>query len=207
MSEDFNEKAATWDASEERIHRAEIVARRIKETLNLQKGYSALDFGCGTGLLGMNFVEDAGSFLFIDTSTAMIDQVKEKLSGKTGQHASAEVKDILNETLDQPFDLILSLMALHHVDNHKKVLQELSRSLNPGGSLCIADLVSEDGSFHGGKEVPHRGFDTDDLGEILEDCGLFRKDLSIPYINEKNVDGERLQYPVFLLIYQKPEKG
>ena len=53
-------------------------------------------------------------------------------------------------TLCRPerFDLVYTLMTLHHIPDTAKILGSFQALLQPGGVLCIADLDKEDGSFH-----------------------------------------------------------
>ena len=41
---------------------------------------SAIDFGCGTDLVGMNLLNEFESMLFMDTSENMLDIVERKIS-------------------------------------------------------------------------------------------------------------------------------
>jgi len=48
----------------ERIHIAQIASDAISEYLVDTKNKNAIDFGCGTGLVGMNFLNNLSSILF-----------------------------------------------------------------------------------------------------------------------------------------------
>ena len=48
---EFDQKAAQWDAKAVRVERAQAVADGIKAALPLSPRLTALDYGCGTGLL------------------------------------------------------------------------------------------------------------------------------------------------------------
>jgi len=51
-------------------------------------------------------------------------------------------------------------MTLHHVPDPAALIVQLSGALLPGGTLAVADLDAEDGSFHGDNTgVLHLGFD------------------------------------------------
>ena len=72
--------------------------------------------------------------------------------------------------------------------------------LNPEGYLAIADLFSEDGSFHGPDIKVHHGFDPEKLFEILKIAGF--KNIKYKTVFEvKRESG--IKYPVFLLVGQK----
>ncbi|WP_417336201.1 methyltransferase domain-containing protein [Halobacteriovorax marinus] len=69
----FNHVANEWD-SEEKIKMMEALSTKTKEFLNLDDKRKILDFGCGTGLFGLNFLEHASSILGIDTSEGMLKE-------------------------------------------------------------------------------------------------------------------------------------
>ena len=51
-------------------------------------------------------------------------------------------------------------MVLHHVTDIENIIRKFHNLLNPDGHLAIADLYTEDGSFHGKEFTGHKGFDT-----------------------------------------------
>ena len=63
-------------------------------------------------------------------------------------------------------------MVLHHVGDIDTIIKKFHDLLNPGGYLAIADLYSEDGSFHGEGFHGHRGFDPVSLAALLQKQGL-----------------------------------
>lgn len=74
---------------------------------------------------------------------------------------------------DDRFDLIVTVMTLHHVPGLTPVLDAFAELLDDGGHLCVVDLVKEDGSFHSGRDFHgHHGFDTRDLTAQLESAGF-----------------------------------
>ncbi len=57
------------------------------------------------------------------------------------------------------FDLVVTAMTLHHIADVPGFLARLGHLLRKDGRLAVADLVTEDGSFHAPMTVPHNGFD------------------------------------------------
>ena len=53
----FEMIASSYDTPE-RIHIAKVSADAIREYVMDSKNKSAIDFGCGTGLVGMNLLDD-----------------------------------------------------------------------------------------------------------------------------------------------------
>ena len=55
---EFDQKAAQWDAKPVRVERARAVAAGIKAALPLSPHVTALEYGCGTGLLSFALQSD-----------------------------------------------------------------------------------------------------------------------------------------------------
>ena len=61
----FDSIANSYD-NPERTRIAMVASDAIKEYLGDTRSKSAIDFGCGTGLVGMNLVNEFESLLFMD---------------------------------------------------------------------------------------------------------------------------------------------
>ncbi len=205
MSDFFDNAAKTWDAKHQRIAQAKAIAEIIKQTLPLTRETKALEFCCGTGLLGFNLVEHVGEITFSDTSCGMLAEVENKL--KISVCTSAKILDLNNGKIEYSYDLIFSSMVLHHIPNHGQTITELSGALHPGGYLCICDLDKEDGSFHSKETVPHHGFERPDIEEIFQHSGLNIILSCTGFINRKIINDKEFDFPVFLIIGQKNING
>ena len=72
--------------------------------------------------------------------------------------------------------------------------------LNVNGSIAIADLYAEDGSFHGAGFDGHLGFDIDELSKTLLSIGFSKIEHEQCYDMQKSTDlGVMKSYPLFLL--------
>jgi len=192
----FNERAKDWD-TESKIERGNAIARSIKNNIKLNKNMKILDFGCGTGLLIFPLIDEVGTAQGIDLSPNMLDILKEK--GKSYKNLTTELTGIFEIT--STFDLIMSSMVMHHIEDITKLAKKLYDSLNPNGVIAIADLMKEDGSFHDSLDgIYALGFSNDFLEKIFKDAGF--KEVKIVeniFIIEKN----EKKYPLFLLIGKK----
>ena len=204
MKTHFDGDAIDWDKSLYRIRRTEIFARAIGEAVPLTENMAGLDFGCGTGLLGYSLIDRLGHMTFWDTSDGMIEEVSRKASDFPGK-VTAKTYDIFSDTEQGCFDIIVTLQALHHIQDAKGAVIKLTKHLKAGGYLCLADLSKEDGSFHGREqETHHNGFDVSEMVALLEKQGMAWISTSYPFTNEKEVEGKIRHYPVFLIIFRKP---
>ncbi|HMV67737.1 MAG TPA: methyltransferase domain-containing protein, partial [Myxococcota bacterium] len=99
--------------------------------------------------------------------------------------------------LAERFDLIVSAMAMHHVEDTAALLRSLRAHLAPGGQIALADLDAEDGSFHppGVEGVFHAGFERAALGAAIEAAGFSAPRFTTACVVHR--DGR--EYPVFLV--------
>lgn len=196
----FDNKAREWDANPVFRERAEQIAQAIRAELALNTGMSALDYGCGSGLLSFPLKDELGHITLKDTSSGMLEVLREKIARQAVANMTVRQTDLTCEPLpDERYDLIYSSMTLHHIPDTARILTVFHALLNPGGHLCIADLDREDGSFHGPDiEVLH-GFDRDALAKLASQTGFgsirFR---TVFEIVKPQAVGERA-YPVFLM--------
>ena len=201
MSEFFDAAAPTWDTKHQRIAQAGAIAEIIERTLPLTKTTKALEFGCGTGLLGFNLIEKVGELTFSDTSRGMLSEVENKL--KLAACYSAKILDLNVAKISDDYDLIFSSMVLHHIADHDWTIAELSHSLHIGGYLCICDLDKEDGTFHSKETVPHHGFERTEIQQLFQHSGLNVIHSCTGFVNRKIINGQEVDFPVFVLIGQK----
>jgi ubiquinone/menaquinone biosynthesis C-methylase UbiE len=201
----FDVQAKDWDSDPKKVERARVVAEAIRNTVPLSKDMKVLEYGCGTGLLSFALQSDLGEITLADTSQGMLDVLKEKIanSGVTNMHPVR--LDLLSDPLpDGRYDLTYSLMVLHHIDNVKKVLSGFHDLLVPGGTLLVADLDKEDGSFHtDGSADVHLGFDHAELQKMVEEAGFENISFTTAYEIKKPIGNEEKTFPVFLMSAQK----
>jgi predicted TPR repeat methyltransferase len=201
MTQEFDAKAAQWDEQHYRVERAERIAEKILEVVPVSDSMKALEFGCGTGLLGFKLIPHLGELTFADTSMGMLEQVNAKIAE---QHISnARSLHLETHQIEGTYDLIVSLMVLHHLQEVETEITNLVDKLQAGGYICLCDLDKEDGSFHQHEVVPHNGFEREYIEEILLRNHVAVVSVSTGYVNRKEVAGKMMEYPVFVMIGKK----
>ncbi|HKJ52672.1 MAG TPA: methyltransferase domain-containing protein [Gammaproteobacteria bacterium] len=199
MTDLFEAKAADWDANDRRTRLAAAIGATMLERVQLHKHMKVMDFGAGTGLVAAQIAPLVEQLVAVDTSPAML----EKLAAKAELEGRVETvcRDILEQPLDTRFDLIVSAMTLHHVEDTSRLLQRFNQQLKPSGKLALADLDKEDGSFHaeGTEGIFHFGFDRDELRAELESQGFEKIEFFTAHTMERN----QREYPVFLVTATK----
>ncbi len=153
----------------ERIEIAKASADAIREYLVDSKEKDAIDFGCGTGLVGMNLLNDFSSVLFLDASQNMIHQIKQKISDSNIQNADTLCFDFEKDSLsDLKADYIFMVQVLLHISDVELVLSRLYQVLKEGGHLLIVDFDQNEKVV---SEMVHNGFDQAELADRMTQIG------------------------------------
>jgi ubiquinone/menaquinone biosynthesis C-methylase UbiE len=204
MTNEFDLKAREWDKNQMHVDRAAAIAQAMDKLIPFNKHMKALEFGAGTGLLSFLLADRLAEIILMDNSTEMINMIQGKISGQQMTHMKPVLINLEHEDYPGQFDTIYSQMVLHHVVDVPGILRKFYRMLNPGGYLAIADLYTEDGSFHGDGFTGHKGFDVELLAKELSDDGF--NDIShqtcftVQKITEQ---GTTKNFPVFLIVAKK----
>jgi ubiquinone/menaquinone biosynthesis C-methylase UbiE len=140
MSSFFDEQAATWDDDPVKVERAQVVARAITDVLGLDGSQRLFEYGAGTGLVAQALRDVVGSITLADTSAGMRDVMDAKVAA--GVLPGARVWDLDLEHQpgpDEQFEVVATVLALHHLHDVPTVLGRFADLLAPGGAVCIVD--------------------------------------------------------------------
>lgn len=201
---DFDAKAATWDQDPLKVERALTVGRAIAEAVPVAN-QQILEYGCGTGLLGFALQPLAAHVTLADTSEGMLGVLDQKILAAGARNMTSLRLDLLADPLPAArYDLICSLMTLHHIPDTEGLLRKFRELLAPGGWVALSDLDSEDGSFHGHEVTDvHLGFDRGVLGRQLEAAGFSSITFTTPYEIQRDVEGGIRSFPLFLVVAKR----
>ena len=195
----FAEKANEYDNEQSRTQNVSAIAQTILNEVSFSKEMSIMDFGSGTGLLLSEIAPYVGEITAVDISSSMISVLKSK---KEDIKCTLEIvqMDLTKETLDKKFDAIISSMTIHHIEDTLALFKKFHSLLKVNGTIAIADLDTEDGSFHTEDTgVFHCGFDRDDFAQMVKNAGF--KDIKIQ--NASTITKPTNQYSVFLITAKK----
>jgi 2-polyprenyl-3-methyl-5-hydroxy-6-metoxy-1,4-benzoquinol methylase len=196
----FADKAAEFDALPLPQRISEGVSAALLARVPLRADQTVLDFGAGTGLLTGRVAPRVASVTAVDVSPAMLAQLaaKPELQGRV----ESVCQDLIAAPLGRTFDRVVSAMALHHVEDTAALLRALFAHLAPGGRVALADLDSEDGTFHppGVEGVFHHGFERARLAEQLRAAGF----VGVAIDTACTVEKEGRSYPIFLATAERP---
>ncbi|AEG00078.1 class I SAM-dependent methyltransferase [Methylomonas methanica] len=196
MTDLFKEKARDWDTNDIVRSLSLAIGAAIRANVELNATMRVMDFGAGTGLITSQIADKVEKVTAVDVSRAMLDKLlaKDDLQGKV----EALCQNILEQPLSIGFDLIVSAMAMHHVEDTDKLVACFAAHLKPGGKIALADLDEEDGTFHPAdiEGVYHAGFNRAALAAVLS-----RHEFTdIRFMTAHTIAKDHKFYPVFLVL-------
>lgn len=196
MSNDFfKHKAESYEQVNHRVANVEKIASSILSRIHFSSGMNIMDFGSGTGLLLEKIAPAVGKISAVDISKSMNQQLEQKRAS-LGCELEIIERDLSKLNLDRTFDGIISSMTMHHVDDIKAMFEKFHAMLSSGGFIAIADLETEDGTFHTEDTgVFHFGFDHEELEEFAKRAGF--NDVQVASVSR--VHKPQGDYPVLLL--------
>ena len=192
MKHDFNHKAETFD-SPKNIFLANLVCQAVEKQIALLSDKEILDFGGGTGLLALPLAKQAKSVTLVDISEKMLEQAHLKAEKQEIRNLQLLEQDLLANSLDQRFDLIIVSRVLHHMPDLDATLAMFHHHLKEKGQVLIADFVKTD--------TNHHGFELAELENKLDQFGFSSIDSQILYSAEDLFLGNYAE--LFLTVAQK----
>ena len=192
----FAGKAHTYENNAARVTNVHTIADAILEKIIYDRENTHLmDFGSGTGLLTSQVAPYVRKITTVDISASMNEVLREKMDAMACEIEMREC-DLVTTELEECYDGIISSMTIHHVEDVQALLRKFYRLLKSGGTIALADLDKEDGSFHTENTgVFHFGFDQETFALWAKHAGF--KDVNIEIVSSaKKPYGE---YPIFLM--------
>ena len=192
MKHDFNHKAETFD-SPKNIFLANLVCQAVEKQIDLLSDKEILDFGGGTGLLTLPLAKQAKSVTLVDISEKMLEQARLKAERQDIKNIHFLEQDLLENPLEQEFDLIVVCRVLHHMPDLDVALSLFHQHLKEDGQLLIADFTKA--------EANHHGFELTELEKQLIEHGFSSVHSQILYSAEDLFQGNYSE--LFLTVVQK----
>jgi len=195
QTDHFAHKSKSWDMSSRRVKNAQAISDSILKNIKLNDDMVLMDFGAGTGLLSYFVAPKVGTIVAVDNSPSMLEQFREK-SSEFECETEIIQKDLSRETIEREFDGIISSMTMHHLEDTPALFSKFNTMLKRGGFIAIADLDSEDGTFHSDDTgVHHHGFDRDILSNMARDAGFG----TIQFDTVSTINKPHRDFTVFLM--------
>jgi ubiquinone/menaquinone biosynthesis C-methylase UbiE len=192
----FDDVARGWDNNPAHLDRSKAVARAMQSVLPSETGLKALEYGAGTAILSSLLKDLFSEITLMDSSSEMVKVMNEKVLTSGYSHLTPLLFDLEhNDYLE---------MVFHHVGNIDVLVQRLYKLINPGGQLLIADLFTENGTFHDSSFKGHNGFNPEELGKTLEKYQFKNVAYKQCFVERRqSPNGTVREYPMFLLTANK----
>lgn len=165
----FEGMAAQYDRPE-RIEAANRIAAEIRAHTGAAGEKDALDFGCGTGLVGLPLADAFHSLTLVDTAGSMVEIVRHKIAAAGIANATALQADLLGgEAADIRVDVVFLSQVLLHIPDTRLAFAKMRSLLRGGGQLIVVD-------FDKNEAVPsdrvHNGFVQGELIALAGETGF-----------------------------------
>ena len=110
--------------------------RIVRELVGPRQSASVLDVGCGDGRIALPFARTGSRLTLLDAAPRMLERAQ-ALAGAEGLCVEAVLGDLAQYRPPRPFDIVLCLGVLAHVDSIPASLEALVRLTRPGGLVVI----------------------------------------------------------------------
>ena len=173
----FDSIAEQWN-----VIRSEYFEERLKYKLlsidNIKDKVVA-DLGCGTGFVSLALANEASIVFSVDNSINMLKELKTSALKRELKNIYPIKSSLDNLALfDESLDATFINMALHHVKNAKKAIEEMYRVIKKDGFVVISDVMEHNGEW--AREEMYDewlGFSNDQITQWLQEAGF--KDVKI----------------------------
>jgi ubiquinone/menaquinone biosynthesis C-methylase UbiE len=174
-----------------------LFASEIKDAMKNWRGLQVLDVGTGSAgnaVYLAQLVEETGMVYTVDPSSEILENaariVKQKGLSKRVRLVEGKAESL--PLGDSFFDAVVTLMALHHIQDTDRGFQEFNRVLKNDGTYVTVEWTSKASEF-----IPHPAADflsADEVRSKLEDHGF------------AVIDSKQSEY-YFYIKSQKKQKG
>ncbi|MGB8954359.1 MAG: class I SAM-dependent methyltransferase [Tumebacillaceae bacterium] len=100
-------------------------------------GLRVLDLGCGDAQYGSELLaQGCKTYIGVDASVNCYEMAKKTLDGTAGETIFGTIEEINFEP--ESFDLVVSRLALHYIENLEPVFQKVFQCLSTGGRFIFS---------------------------------------------------------------------
>jgi ubiquinone/menaquinone biosynthesis C-methylase UbiE len=143
VRDEFTRQADTFSASAAITDAA--LTQRFVAALGEAVHGSVLDVACGPGILSVAIAKIAREVVAFDLTPQMLAKAKQRgaeagLTNVTFREGNAGELPFANGT----FDAVVTRLSVHHFDRPERVMSEIFRVLQAGGSFVVADVISSE---------------------------------------------------------------
>ena len=133
QNEMYSKYAREYDcAVQDNIYNAHYERPSLQAMVGDVDGKNVLDLGCGSGVYAKYLLDKGATVTSIDSSSEMIDIIKEKFGNKL----KAYVQDLsigLPKETSESFDIVICPLMVHYIDDLSYLFSDIRRVLKNDG--------------------------------------------------------------------------
>ncbi|MFA6533782.1 MAG: class I SAM-dependent methyltransferase [Patescibacteria group bacterium] len=142
-------QAKCFDETSSKLKVEELLRRSPAEKIEFDKIFAllgdlsnkrVLDLGCGRGRYAIEIAKRAKEVVGVDISIKSIDLARQAAEQAGVNNFQGLIDDFFEPFESAPFDYILAVNLLHHVDNLDLILTNIRKSLKPNGKIFILEF-------------------------------------------------------------------
>ena len=133
-AQSFDDFATSYDRRDEL--NGGFLTAWLRGVLVGRHGASALDLGCGTGRVAGLLAAQYDQVLAVDLSEQMLGVARSRRSHPRVTYALDDLSDVTGR-----YDLVVSVMVLHHVPDLPRALDHIAELVAPGGLALLIDAT------------------------------------------------------------------
>jgi ubiquinone/menaquinone biosynthesis C-methylase UbiE len=121
--------------------------RQAVTALNLKRGATVVEIGCGTGLnfaLYQKAIGPEGRIIGVDLTDAMLGQARKRVGDKGWKNVDLVHSDALLYKFPAGVDGIISTFAFSLIPETRPIIEEAARALAAGGRMVLLDFQVPD---------------------------------------------------------------
>lgn len=164
--------AESYD-TDKRIQETDIILAALRSHLpdkDVTATKTLLEYGCGTGIIGLSLADRFAEVILVDSSANMIAEAQKKITGSASVNTRAFCADFAESTPeDMHADFVIVSLVLLHVADVPRLIESLHGLMNAGGHLIVVDFDKNEAVD---SDKVHNGFDQDELATVMEEAGL-----------------------------------
>jgi predicted TPR repeat methyltransferase len=111
------------------------VVRTLADTVKWRR---LLDIGCGDGSISLQLLTSASYLTLMDLSASMVALAKKNVSEDLAANVVIRNENFIAASFDaEPYDLVVAVGVMAHVDSPDEFLAKIQSLLRPGGNLIV----------------------------------------------------------------------
>ena len=115
---------------------------RLVDAVNPSQESRVLDVATGPGFVAEAFLSICRMVIGVDITRAPLEIAKKRLSVHSLSHLNFQLADVGHLPFaEAEFDIVVSRLAIHHVEHPGQVLEEMARVCRTNGTVAVEDII------------------------------------------------------------------